>query len=42
MSREQFIQTWFNPEGNPDPAPLRNMAERSGLLWNHYRVACSS
>ena len=42
MSREQFIQTWFNPEGNPDPA-LRNMAERSGLLWNHYQVfACSS
>ena len=42
MSREQFIQTWFNPESKPDPAALRHMAERSGLLWNHYRAACSS
>ncbi|SEM46515.1 two-component system, response regulator YesN [Paenibacillus sp. cl141a] len=38
MSREQFIQTWFNPESKPDPAALRHMAERSGLLWNHYQV----
>ncbi|MGV7643079.1 hypothetical protein PJN11_29155, partial [Mycobacterium kansasii] len=38
MNREQFIQTWFSPEGNPDPSALRNMAERSGLLWNHYQV----
>lgn len=37
MSREQFIQTWFNQESKPDPS-LRQIAERMGLLWNHYQV----
>ncbi|GAA0847377.1 response regulator [Bifidobacterium pullorum subsp. gallinarum] len=37
MSREQFIQTWFSQESKPDPA-LRQIAEKMGLLWNHYQV----
>jgi len=38
ISREQFISSMFNPESQTDPAALRQMAERSGLLWNQYQV----
>ena len=38
MSREQMIRSWLRPESQAIPESHR-LAERLGLLWDHYQVA---
>ena len=42
MSREQFIQTWFNPEGNPDPALCGIWPSDQDCYGTTTKSACSS
>lgn len=38
MSREQIIRSWLDSKSKSNQAALRQMLERSGLLWSHYQV----